>query len=442
MNKKSVINTATSLFDLSIILEIICPIAYLGVKQYFWFIILFLILCYPLSQMINEVKTTYKTDIGFYDWVKKGLGIKNATKIAWIDIFFSLFYISSIAFAILDILLYIFSIKNVLLFSLIFEISISFLLFLLYKYKKNNYSFKVSMYCKIFIITCLGILGLFIYIKTGNSLNSIHSINDLIPSFNGLNIVGLLIISYCYLFIFDNVDSRIKSNNKLSLLLTIFIISLMYILSTFGILDSMKVNNFNISNIVNSFNIIFSELGIKENINYIIIMILSIIIIYVLINNFSKNYLNRINKIISYTNDNKLPYFISNRSNELISRELYISLIFEIIITILMTSFGIKINGFVISLSLLMLLLSLKFIIFILSFIKLRKYDNTSRIYKMPGNKIFIKVKTLVPIVILIISILSFIFKNNFGTNIIFILLILLIILIISELNILKIQKY
>ena len=68
---------------LTLVCESVMPTAAIGNTQYFWWIFLLIGFCLPYGMITAELGTTYPSEGGMYDWVKRAFGAKWAGRVAW-----------------------------------------------------------------------------------------------------------------------------------------------------------------------------------------------------------------------------------------------------------------------------------------------------------------------------------------------------------------------
>ena len=68
---------------ITLVAESVMPTAAIGNSQYFWWIFLIIAFCIPYGMISAELGTTYQSEGGMYDWVKRAFGAKWASRVAW-----------------------------------------------------------------------------------------------------------------------------------------------------------------------------------------------------------------------------------------------------------------------------------------------------------------------------------------------------------------------
>ena len=96
---------------LTLVCESVMPTAAIGNQQYFWWIFLLIAFCIPYGMISAELGTTYPSEGGMYDWVKRAFGPKWAGRVAWNYWVNFPLWIASLAVAVTDIIAGIFSVE-------------------------------------------------------------------------------------------------------------------------------------------------------------------------------------------------------------------------------------------------------------------------------------------------------------------------------------------
>ena len=182
---------------LTLVCESVMPTAAIGNSQYFWWIFLLICFCVPYGMITAELGTTYQSEGGMYDWVKRAFGPKWAGRVAWNYWVNFPLWIASLAVAVTDIIAGMFNIELSLVVLLILELAYIWLVTFLSTQRigESKYIVNLGTMCKVLVLLVIGALGIYAYIKTGNSANPITSFKDLLPDLS-LNIdTGLPFLS-------------------------------------------------------------------------------------------------------------------------------------------------------------------------------------------------------------------------------------------------------
>ena len=169
---------------LTLVCESVMPTAAIGNTQYFWWILLLIGFCLPYGMITAELGTTYPSEGGMYDWVKRAFGPKWAGRVAWNYWVNFPLWIASLATATTDIIAGMLDIElsiwAILLIQLIYIGVVTFLS--TKRIGESKGIVNVGTAIKVFLLLGIGLLGLYSFIKTGESANPITSVGDLFPS--------------------------------------------------------------------------------------------------------------------------------------------------------------------------------------------------------------------------------------------------------------------
>src|SRR5574344_1766776 len=96
---------------ITLVAESVPATAAIGNSQYFWWIFLIVAFCLPYGLISAELGSTYQSDGGMYDWVKKAFGAKMASRVAWNYWINFPLWIASLAVAVTDVIAGIFDVE-------------------------------------------------------------------------------------------------------------------------------------------------------------------------------------------------------------------------------------------------------------------------------------------------------------------------------------------
>ena len=186
---------------LTLVCESVMPTAAIGNTQYFWWIFLLICFCLPYGMITAELGTTYPSEGGMYDWVKRAFGPKWAGRVAWNYWINFPLWIASLAVAVTDIVAGIFNIELSVVALLLLQLGYTWLVTLLgtKRIGESKYIVNLGTAFKIFLLLGIGILGIYSVIKTGESANPITGIGDLFPALNLENMSFISIILFNFM---------------------------------------------------------------------------------------------------------------------------------------------------------------------------------------------------------------------------------------------------
>lgn len=409
---------------ITLVAESVMPTAAIGNSQYFWWIFLIIAFCIPYGMISAELGTTYQSEGGMYDWVKRAFGAKWASRVAWNYWINFPLWIASLAVAVTDVVAGIFEIELSLCWLLVLQLGYTWLVSLLgtQRIGESKWVVNIGTFFKIAFMVCLGLIGIYVYIKTGESANPIHSVADLLPSLDlaGLSFLSVIIFNFLGFEVvatFAEDMEKPKKEIPKALIFGGILMALFYVLPATGINIAMSLEDAEASGITESFMILLTKLGINPDLVRVIVIVVGLMFIYTMIANivswsFGVNSVAKYSaddgglpKIFSKTNKQGVPYMASILNGIVASVILIIGIVLgevsESASNLFWTFF---------SLSLVTLLIS--YVPLFLAFLKLRKSDKTERVYKVPGGKGFITTFAIVPFILLILGIIFTLFGD------------------------------
>lgn len=409
---------------ITLVVESVAPTAAIGNSQYFWWILLIAGFCVPYGMITAELGTTYPSEGGMYDWVKKAFGKKWAGRVAWNYWVNFPLWIASLAVAVTDVVAGIFDIELSLILLLILQLGYTWLVCWLGNLRVTDTKDLVNLgtVFKVIFVLALGALGIYTFIKTGKSANPVESVVDLLPSLDlaGLSFVSIIIFNFLGFEVVatfvDDMEEPKKDIPK-ALILGGILMAIFYILPATGVNVSMTLEDAEVAGITESFAILLSNLGVSDVIIRVVVILAGLMFIYTMVANivswsFGVNSVAKyaaddgsMPKVFSKTNKEGVPYMASYMNGIVATVIIIIGLILgyvsETASNLFWTFF---------SLSLVTLLLS--YVPLFLAFLKLRKVDKTERIYKVPGRSVMQKIITFIPLILLVLGIVFTLFVD------------------------------
>ena len=409
---------------ITLVAESVMPTAAIGNSQYFWWIFLIIAFCIPYGMISAELGTTYQSEGGMYDWVKRAFGAKWAARVAWNYWINFPLWIASLAVAVTDVVAGIFEIELSLFWLLFLQLGYTWLVSFLgtQRIGESKWIVNIGTFFKIAFMVGLGLLGVYVYVKTGESANPISSVADLLPTLDlaGLSFLSVIIFNFLGFEVVATFAEDMEDPKKeipKALIIGGALMALFYVLPATGINIAMSLEDAEASGITESFMILLTKLGMDANLVRVIVIVVGLMFIYTMVANitswsFGVNSVAKYSaddgglpKVFSKTNKDGVPHMASILNGVVASVIIVIGLILgnvsETASNLFWTFF---------SLSLVTLLIS--YVPLFLAFLKLRKTDKTERVYKVPGGDGFIKVFAIVPFVLLILGIVFTLFGD------------------------------
>ena len=409
---------------ITLVAESVMPTAAIGNSQYFWWIFLIIAFCIPYGMISAELGTTYQSEGGMYDWVKKAFGAKWASRVAWNYWVNFPLWIASLAVAVTDVIAGIMDMELSLGMILLLQLGYTWLVSFLgtQRIGESKWIVNIGTFFKIFFMVALGALGIYVYVKTGESANPITSTADLLPTLDlaGLSFLSVIIFNFLGFEVVATFAEDMENPKKeipKALIIGGALMAIFYVLPATGINIAMSLEDAEASGITESFMILLTKLGMNADLVRMIVILVGLMFIYTMVANivswsFGVNSVAKYSaddgglpKVFSKTNKNGVPYMASILNGVVASVIVIAGIVLgevsETASNLFWTFF---------SLSLVTLLIS--YIPMFLAFLKLRATDKTKRVYKVPGSEGFIKVFAIVPFVLLILGVVFTLFGD------------------------------
>lgn len=409
---------------ITLVVESVAPTAAIGNSQYFWWIFLILAFCLPYGLITAELGSTFESEGGMYDWVKKAFGKKWAARVAWNYWINFPLWIASLAVAVTDVICGIFEIELSLIWLLVLQLGYTWLVSFLgtKRIGESKYIVNLGTFFKIALMVYLGLLGIYVYIKTGESANPIQGVADLLPTMDlaGLSFLSIIIFNFLGFEVVATFTKDMENPKKeipKALIVGGILMALFYVLPATGVNIAMALEDAEVAGISDSFIILLTKLGFASNTVRIIGITTGLIFIYTMIANIA-SWSFGVNSVARYSaEDGGLPKLFGRQNKEGVASTASImnGVVATIIVIIgLVLSYvseeATNLFWTFFSFSLITLLLS--YVPLFPAFLKLRKTDKTEREYKVPGNNFVLNLITWVPLVLLILGIVFTLFGD------------------------------
>ena len=414
---------------LTLVCESVMPTAAIGNTQYFWWILLLIGFCVPYGMISAELGTTYPSEGGMYDWVKRAFGPKWAGRVAWNYWVNFPLWIASLAVAVTDIIAGMFevelSIWAILLIQLAYIWLVTFLSTKRIGESKGIVNLGTAF--KVFLLLGIGLLGIYAFIKTGHSANPINSARDLFPTLDleSFSFISIIIFNFMGFEVVgtwvDDMDDPKKQIPK-ALFFGGLLMAIFYILPATGFNIALEANadwvGAGAEIVVDVLNALFASVGITASASNVLVIICGILFIYTFIANIA-SWSFGVNQVAKYAaDDGSLPKGFSPVNEEGVPAKA--AIINGVVATVIVVASAIAAEfseDFSASFSLFFCLSWITLLIgyapMFLAFIKLRKTDpHAERPYKMPGGKGFTTFAAILAFVLLIAGVLFTLFGD------------------------------
>ena len=413
---------------LTLVCESVMPTAAIGNQQYFWWIFLLIAFCLPYGMITAELGTSYPSEGGMYDWVKRAFGPKWAGRVAWNYWVNFPLWIASLAVAVTDIIAGMFNVELSIWMLLLIQLAYVWLVTFLgtKRVGESKTIVNIGTAFKIILLLGIGLLGIYAVFKTGKSANPITGIGDLFPSFDlaSWSFISIILFNFMGFEVVgtwtDDMDNPKKDIPK-ALIFGGLLMALFYVLPATGFniaLSPDVVSKMDPENVVEVLTALFTAVDLGTATIHLIVIVAGLMFIYTFIANIA-SWSFGVNEVAKYaaedgsmpkmftpTNEEGVPYKASIINGIVAS----VIVVGGVIANLINEDFGASFSLFF-CLSWITLLIS--YAPMFLAFLKLRLTDTkTKRVYKVPGGNVIITLATWVPFIILVLGILFTLFGD------------------------------
>ena len=413
---------------LTLVCESVMPTAAIGNQQYFWWIFLLIAFCLPYGMITAELGTTYPSEGGMYDWVKRAFGPKWAGRVAWNYWVNFPLWIASLAVAVTDIIAGMFDVELSIWMLLLIQLAYVWLVTFLgtQRIGESKYIVNLGTAFKIILLLGIGLLGVYTFVKTGESANPITSVGDLFPSFDlaSWSFISIILFNFMGFEVVgtwtDDMDDPKKDIPK-ALIFGGLLMAVFYVLPATGFniaLSPEVVANMDPENVVEVLTALFTAVGLSAATIKLIVIVAGLMFIYTFVANIA-SWSFGVNEVAKYAaEDGSMPKAFIPVNKEGVP---YKASIINGIVASLIVVGGILASlvsedfeaGFSLFFCLSWITLLISYAPMFLAFLKLRTTDSkTKRVYKVPGGPVMITIATWVPFVILVLGILFTLFGD------------------------------
>ena len=414
---------------LTLVCESVMPAAAIGNTQYFWWILLLVGFCVPYGMISAELGTTYPSEGGMYDWVKKAFGPKWAGRVAWNYWVNFPLWISSLAVAVTDVIAGMFdlelSIWVILLIQLLYICLVTVLS--TKRIGESKAVVNIGTVFKTLLLLGIGLLGIYTFIKTGESANPIEGFGDLIPTMDlgSLSFISIIIFNFMGFEVVgtwvDDMEDPKKQIPK-ALIFGGLLMALLYILPATGFNIALEANDDWIGAgaeiFVDVLRALFEAVGMSEAVSGTLVIVMGVMLIYTFVANIA-SWSFGVNQVAKYAaDDGSLPKGFSPVNEEGVPyKAAIINGVVAAIICVAGAIIGELSESFSASFSLFFCLswitLLISYTPMFLAFIKLRRTDpDAKRPYKMPGGDVFVKVYAIIAFLLITAGIVFTLFGD------------------------------
>lgn len=401
----------------SVILSVICvvfvaeaaaPVAAIGNSQYFWWIFLIIAFLLPYGLITSELGTTYVGEGGLYDWVTKAFGHRWGARVSWFYWINFPLWMASLAVLCPGLLKIIFGIKVNTITSIIIELIFIWIIVFIsfYPISDSVWILNGGAAIKLILALLLGGLGIWSAVTKGSANQ--YTLASLLPSFNlnSLSFISVIIfnlLGFEVICTFADSMENPKKQIPQSIIFGGIIIAAIYMFSAFGIGVAIPTDKLSTgSGLVDSFQVMLSTP------TGLFISFIALLFLLSLFGNMV-SWSQGVNSVACYAAENgDLPKFFAKRrkTNDIPSGAALMNGIVASIIVIVAPLLPNQ--------TLFWTFFSLNLVLFLLSYVpvfpafyKLRQIDPAvERPFKVGGGKNLLRLLTVLPMIIIIISLI------------------------------------
>ena len=388
------------------LVEAAVPSAAIGNSKYFWWILSMVAFFLPYGLVTAELGTTYCGGGGLYDWINRGFGPKWGTRAAfyyWLQ--FAL-WLAALGVLFTEVLTQAFGFTmgtwTQVIIQLIFIWFVCLLSLL--PISESKILINICSVFKVAIMVLLGILGVIFALNHGVA-NPIESSRELLPNLTGVSFIAVVLFNFMGFEVVTTFADEMKNPKRdipKALMIAGLLIMCIYLFASFGIAAAIPRDMLCTSGgLLDSFRFFLTYMGLPS----IILPIVALMFLYSLVANPVVWALG-VNHVAYHAAKNgDLPRVFAKESKK--GAPLGAKVISSIVASVLVILAPFIPNpdifwGFF-ALQIIMLLLP--YIMMFPAFLKLRRTDaGRVRPYRVPGGKLFLRLITWVPVVMLVVA--------------------------------------
>lgn len=386
--------------------EAAAPVAAIGNSQFFWWILLIVGFLLPYGLIASELGTTYDSEGGLYDWVRKAFGGKWGARVSWYYWINFPLWMASLAVMFPEIISMLIGQELSLVPSLLIELAFIWIVVLIsfFPVCDSVWILNGSAVIKILLAVVVGVLGVYVAVTKG--VANEYTIQSLLPSFdlNSLSFISVIIFNLLGFEVITSFAGDMENPKKQipqSIIAGGIVIAAIYIFSAFGIGVAIPTEELSTSSgMIDSLQLLSGQT------TGLFITIMSVLFLITLLGNMV-SWSMGVNNVAMYAaKNNHMPKVFQKQSakNDMPTG--------AAVMNGIVASIVVLVAPFLPNQDLFWAFFSLNLVMFLLSyvpvfpaFLKLRKIDpNTERPFKVSGSNGFLKILALLPVAFIIIS--------------------------------------
>lgn len=388
--------------------EAAAPVAAIGNSQFFWWILLIIGFLLPYGLIAAELGTTYDSEGGLYDWVRKGMGNKWGTRASWYYWINFPLWMASLAVMFPEMISMIIGKDLGLVPSLIIELAFIWIIVIVsfYPVCDSVWILNGSAVIKIVLALTVGVLG--VYGAVTHGVANEYTVSSMLPSFDldSLSFISVIIFNLLGFEVITSFAGDMENPKKQipqAIITGGIVIAAIYIFTAFGIGVAIPTSELSTSSgMIDAIQLLTG----KATGPFIVIM--TILFLLTLFGNMI-SWSMGVNSVAMYAAKNgHMPSVFAKQSakNDMPTGAAMMNGIVASIVVI--------IAPFLPNQDLFWAFFSLNLVMFLLSyvpvfpaFLKLRKIDpDIERPFKVSGSDGFLKVLATLPMIFILVSLI------------------------------------
>lgn len=387
--------------------EAAAPVAAIGNSQFFWWIFLIIGFLLPYGLISSELGTTYDSEGGLYDWVRMGLGNKWGARASWYYWINFPLWMASLAVMFPEMINMLIGKELGLIPSILIELSFIWIIVLIsfFPICDSVWILNGSALIKIILSLTVGVLG--IYGAFTHGVANEYTFSSLLPSFdfNSLSFISVIIFNLLGFEVITSFAGDMENPKKQipqAIITGGIVIAAIYIFTAFGIGVAIPTSELSTSSgMIDSIQLLTGKTS------GIFITVMTIMFLLTLFGNMVSWSLGVNNTAMYAAKNGHMPSIFEKQGKNgmptgaAIMNGIVASVV--VIIAPILPNQDLFWSFF--SLNLVMFLLA--YVPVFPSFLKLRKKDpDIERPFKVSGSEGFLKVLSIIPAVLIVISII------------------------------------
>lgn len=388
--------------------EAAAPVAAIGNSQFFWWILLMVAFLLPYGLISSELGTTYVSDGGLYEWVRRAYGGKMGTRVAWYYWINFPLWMASLAVMFPEILGSVFGMEIGTIPALLIELAFIWIIVFIsfYPVCDSVWILNGAAVIKVLLAVVVGVLGVYVAVTKG--VANEYTLSSMVPSFDmhSLSFVSVILFNMLGFEVICTLSDDMEDPKKQipqAIIIGGIVIAAIYIFSAFGIGVAIPTEEISTSSgLIDAIQLMTGKTS------GVFISVIAVFFLLTLFGNMISWSLGVNNAACYAAEQGDLPMVFGKRSekNDMpIGTSVMNGMVASLVVIIAPIIPNEDLFWSFFSLNLVMFLLA--YVPVFPAFLKLRKIDpNTERPFRVNAGNGLLKLMVAAPTVILIISII------------------------------------